>query len=198
MWNERYNTPDYVFGTEPADFLVKHSDHLRPGLKGLAVADGEGRNSVFMAQKGVETLAMDMSANALAKAKALAEERGVTVTHIEASVTAWDWAPGAYDLVVAVFIQFLSPHERAQVFAGMVETLKPGGMLMLHGYRPEQLAYGTGGPKQEENLYTETLLRDAFSGLETLALESYDREIDEGAGHSGMSALIDLVARKPG
>ena len=198
MWNERYDTPEYVFGTEPADFLVKHAAHLRPGLKGLAVADGEGRNSVFMAQKGVETLAMDMSANALAKAKALAEARGVEVTHVEASVTELDWAPGAYDLVVAVFIQFLSPHERAAVFAGMVETLKPGGVLMLHGYRPEQLAYGTGGPKQEENLYTETLLRDAFSGLETLALESYDREIDEGAGHSGMSALIDLVARKPG
>ena len=79
-----------------------------------------------------------------------------------------------------------------------VETLKPGGVLMLHGYRPEQLAYGTGGPRAEENLYTEALLRESFAELEILALESYDREIDEGVGHSGMSALIDLVARKPG
>ncbi len=198
MWNERYDTPTYVFGTEPADFLVTHAEHLRAGKKGLAVADGEGRNSVFMAQRGVDTLAMDMSANALAKAKALAEDRGVAVTHVEASVTEWDWAPAAFDLVVAVFIQFLSPGDRARVFAGMVETLKPGGVLMLHGYRPEQLAYGTGGPGIAENLYTEALLRESFAGLEIVALESYDREIDEGVGHSGMSALIDLVARKPG
>ncbi len=197
MWNDRYDTPDYVFGTEPADFLRTHAAHLRPGLKGLAVADGEGRNSVFMAQQGVETLAMDMSANALRKARALAERRGVTVAHVEASVTTWPWAPAAYDLVVAVFIQFLSPDDRAEVFAGMVKTLKPGGVLMLHGYRPEQLGYGTGGPGTEENLYTEALLRDSFAGLEILALDSYDKEIDEGVGHSGMSALIDLVARKP-
>lgn len=198
MWNDRYNTPDYVFGTEPADFMLAHADHLRPGLTGLAVADGEGRNSVFMAARGVETLAMDMSPNALAKAKALAEARGVNVTHVEASITDWDWEPAAFDLVVAVFIQFLAPAERAKVFAGMVETLKPGGILMLHGYRPEQIAYGTGGPRAVENLYTEALLRESFAGLEILALESYDREIDEGVGHSGMSALIDLVARKPG
>ena len=198
MWNDRYNTPAYVFGTEPADFLVAHADRLRPGIKGLAVADGEGRNSVFMAQRGVETLAMDMSANALAKAKALAEARGVDVTHVEASITDWDWAPAAFDLVVAVFIQFLSPPARDAVFAGMVKTLNPGGVLMLHGYRPEQLDFGTGGPRVVENLYTEALLRESFRGFEILALESYDREIDEGVGHSGMSALIDLVARKPG
>ena len=197
MWNERYDTPDYVFGTEPADFMLAHEHHLRPGLRGLAVADGEGRNSVFMAQRGVETVAMDMSANALRKARALAEERGVTVEHIEASVTDWPWQPAVFDLVVAVFIQFLSPDERAAVFAGMVETLKPGGVLMLHGYRPEQLGYGTGGPPIEENLYTEALLRESFEDLEILALDSYDKVIDEGVGHSGMSALIDLVARKP-
>lgn len=197
MWNERYDTPEYVFGTEPAQFLRKHGAHLAPGLTGLAVADGEGRNSVFMAARGVETLAMDMSANALTKARALAEARGVDVAYVEASVTEWDWTPAAFDLVVAVFIQFLAPDDRDAVFRGMVETLKPGGVLLLHGYRPEQIAYGTGGPRQVENLYTEALLRDRFAGLEILALESYDREISEGAGHSGMSALIDLVARKP-
>ncbi len=197
MWNQRYDTPDYVFGTEPADFMLAYEHHLKPGLKGLAVADGEGRNSVFMAQRGVETVAMDMSPNALRKAKALAEERGVTVEHIEASLADWHWEPGAYDLVVAVFIQFLSPDERAAAFAGMIETLKPGGVLLLHGYRPEQLGYGTGGPPIAENMYTEALLREHFAGLEILALESYDKEIEEGVGHSGMSALIDLVGRKP-
>lgn len=197
MWNERYNTPDYVFGTEPADFLVRHADYLKPGLRGLALADGEGRNSTFMAERGVDTLAMDTAPNALAKAKALAVLRGVSVEHVEACISTWHWEPAAFDIVVAVFIQFLAPDDRAAAFAGMVETLKPGGILMLHGYRPEQLAYGTGGPRAEENLYTETLLRESFAGLEILALESDDRVIEEGAGHSGMSALIDLVARKP-
>lgn len=197
MWNERYDTPDYVFGTEPADFLIRHAEVLRPGLRGLAVADGEGRNSTFMAECGVETVAMDMSPNALAKAKALAASRGVTVDHRLSDIDSWEWEPEAFDLVVAVFIQFLSPDDRALAFADMVKTLKPGGILMLHGYRPEQLGYGTGGPKAEENLYTEALLRESFAGLEILALESADRVIEEGAGHSGMSALIDLVARKP-
>ena len=198
MWNQRFDTPNYVFGTEPARFLVRHAGHLKPGLRGLAVADGEGRNSVFMAQRGVETVAMDTSANALAKAKALAEARGVSVSHVAADIATWHWQPAAFDLVVAVFIQFLAPEARGVAFAGMVETLKPGGVLMVHGYRPEQLGYGTGGPRAEANLYTEALLRASFADLEILALESYDTEIDEGGGHAGMSALIDLIARKPG
>ena len=161
MWNERFDTPDYVFGTEPADFLVTHADQLRAGAKGLAVADGEGRNSVFMAQQGVETLAMDMSANALKKAKALAEARGVAVTHVEASITEWDWAPGAYDLVVAVFIQFLSPHERAAVFAGMVETLKPGGVLVTQNGVPAL----QGGELQSSYRHFRKLFGDASAYL---------------------------------
>ncbi len=197
MWNETFDTPDYVFGTEPAAFLRAQAGFLKPGLKGLALADGEGRNSVFMAEQGVETLAMDSAPNALAKARALAEARGVQVAHVEASITEWDWQPAAFDLVVAVFIQFLAPVERAAVFAGMVRTLRPGGVLMLHGYRPEQLAYGTGGPRAEDQLYTEALLRESFAGLDMLVLESYDRDLAEGVQHRGPSALIDLIARKP-
>ncbi|PIE06713.1 MAG: SAM-dependent methyltransferase [Rhodobacterales bacterium] len=197
MWNETFDTPDYVFGTEPAAFLRVHAGFLKPGLKGLALADGEGRNSVFMAGQGVETLAMDSAPNALAKARALAEARGVRVAHVEASITEWDWQPAAFDLVVAVFIQFLAPAERAAVFAGMVRTLRPGGVLMLHGYRPEQLAYGTGGPRAENQLYTEALLRESFAALDILVLDSYDRDLAEGARHRGPSALIDLIARKP-
>ena len=79
----------------------------------------------------------------------------------------------------------------------MKRALKPGGTLLLHGYRPKQLEYGTGGPPHAENMYTEDLLRAAFGDMEILSIESYDREIEEGSGHSGMSALIDRVARKP-
>lgn len=197
MWNDRFDTPDYVFGKAPAAFLVDHADWLKPGLHGLAVADGEGRNSVFMAERGVDTVAMDYSPNAVAKAQALAGERGVTLEHHVSSIFDYDWPPAGYDLVVAIFIQFLAPNEREAVFAHMVETLKPGGALLLHGYTPEQIAFGTGGPRNAENLYTEDMLRRAFAALEIRELHSYERVIEEGTGHSGRSALIDLVAVKP-
>jgi cyclopropane fatty-acyl-phospholipid synthase-like methyltransferase len=197
MWDDRFDTPEYVYGKAPAGFLVAHEAWLKPGARGLAVADGEGRNSAYMAERGVLTTAMDSSPNALAKARALAAEKGVTVDHREASITDWDWAPGAYDVVAAIFIQFLSPAERAAVFAGMAQTLAPGGVLLLHGYTPEQIAFGTGGPRNPDYLYTEALLRESFAGLEIVALDSYERVIDEGVGHSGRSALIDMVARKP-
>jgi cyclopropane fatty-acyl-phospholipid synthase-like methyltransferase len=140
---------------------------------------------------------MDSSPNAIAKAKALAAERGVTVEHHEACILDYDWAPAGFDIVAAIFIQFLAPAERDAVFARMVQALKPGGVLLLHGYTPEQIAFGTGGPRAVQNLYTEDMLRAAFAGLEIVELKSYQREIDEGVGHSGRSALIDLVARKP-
>ena len=100
-------------------------------------------------------------------------------------------------MVAAIFIQFAPPAMRDAMFAGMVRTLKPGGLLLLEGYRPEQLGYGTGGPGQLENLYTEALLRARFGALEIISLESYDAELSEGSAHAGPSALIDLVARKP-
>lgn len=201
MWDQRYANADYHFGTEPAAFLVRHADLLggvgSGGGKTLVVADGEGRNSVYLAEQGLAVTAMDLSEVGVDKARRLAADRGVSVDIRVADLLAWPWKPAAYDLVVAVFIQFLTPQRRAEVFAGMVRTLRPGGRLLLHGYRPEQLAYGTGGPPVAEHLYTEDLLRDAFGDLEIELLESYDAEIAEGIGHVGMSALIDLVATKP-
>ncbi|PQA86730.1 SAM-dependent methyltransferase [Hyphococcus luteus] len=196
MWNERYAAPGYLFGTEPAAFLKNNANYLTPGARALAVADGEGRNSVFLAENGLEVTAMDSSEVALEKARDLASGRGVDVDFRLADIMAWDWTPEAYDVVVAIFIQFAPPAERAKVFEGVKQTLKPGGLILLHGYRPEQVDYGTGGPPQRENMYTEDLLHDAFGDMEILRLEAYDREIEEGEGHAGMSALIDLIARK--
>ena len=114
-----------------------------------------------------------------------------------ADLSLWEWPERKFDVVVAIFIQFAPPTLRTELFGGMVRALKPDGLLMLQGYRPAQLQYGTGGPSSAENLYTEALLRDAFPGLELLALKAHDTVIHEGTGHNGMSALIDLVARKP-
>ncbi len=196
MWNERFAQPGYLFGTEPAQFLRDHSQYLTPGLKALAVADGEGRNSTFLASKGLDVTAMDGSPVAVAKARTLAGERGVKVDFNVADIMEWDWQTDAYDLVVAIFIQFSAPEARDKVFAGLKKTLKKGGILLLHGYSVEQLEHGTGGPPCAENLYTLEMLKKAFSDMEILHLDAYEREVDEGSAHSGRSALIDLIARK--
>ena len=124
-------------------------------------------------------------------------EDAAAVRALVADLLAWDWPEGAYDLVVAMFIQFANPAERERIFAGMVQALKPGGRLLLHGYTPKQLEYRTGGPGAVDNLYTPEMLRQAFAGLEIEALREYEAELNEGLAHRGRSALIDLVARKP-
>jgi cyclopropane fatty-acyl-phospholipid synthase-like methyltransferase len=196
MWDDRYASADYLFGTKPAAFLVSHAALLRPGQRALAIADGEGRNSIFLAEQGLSVTALDSSSVGVAKAQRLAAERQVSVDFRVADVFSWEWTPDTYDLVVAVFIQFLNPDERSQVFDGMQRTLRIGGRVLLHGYRPEQLDYGTGGPPFPEFMYTEVLLRTAFQEMSIEQLDTYDAELDEGAGHVGRSALIDLVARK--
>lgn len=196
MWDERYSIDEYLFGTEPADFLTAHADLLAPHSQVLVVADGEGRNSVHLAQLGHQVVAMDASAIGVEKARRLAARRCVVVDFRVADIMTWDWAPAAYDAVVAIFIQFLSPDQRTEVFEGMQRTLRAGGRLLLHGYRPEQVALGTGGPPDPANMYTEELLRDAFGAMEIERLASHDSVIEEGVGHSGQSALIDLVATK--
>lgn len=197
MWEERFKTPDYVFGTEPAQFLRDHQSCLSQGKTALSVADGEGRNSVFMAQCGMDVTALEFAPSAIAKARKLASSRGVTVDFRQTDVLAHDW-PDTYDIVVGIFIQFVGPDDRRRLFDGMKRSVKPGGLIMLHGYTPRQLEYGTGGPPFAENMYTDVVLRGLFPGWEVLELRAYDREVQEGRGHSGMSALIDFIARKPG
>lgn len=196
-WNERYDRADYWFGTAPNAFLAAHRDLFRPGMSVLAVADGEGRNGVFLAGLGAEVLSVDASPVALDKARRLAAERGVALRTELADLERWAWPEARFDAVVAIFIQFAPPELRARLFAGMKRALKPGGLLLLQGYRPEQLAYGTGGPPHAENMYTADLLRRAFGDMEILHLREHDSEIREGIGHDGMSALVDLVARRP-
>ena len=195
-WNARFASDDYVFGTAANAFLVAQRGLLKPGHRALAVADGEGRNGVWLAQQGLDVLSVDFSSVALAKARRLAAEAGVTLQIECADLAAWDWGPPRFDVVVAIFIQFAPPPQRDLIFQRMKDVLKPGGLLLLEGYRPEQLAYKTGGPSQVENLYTASILREAFGDMTILHLIEEDRDIEEGDRHKGTSALIDLVARK--
>lgn len=196
-WNERFAKVGFLFGEAPNAFLARQAARLTPGQRALAVADGEGRNGVWLAQQGLDVVSVDGSAVAQDKARRLAGQRGVRIQLELADIAGWAFGEAEYDVVAAIFIQFADPPLRTALFAGMQRTLKPGGLLLLEGYRPEQVGNGTGGPPTPETLYTEPMLREAFAGLEIVDLASYDAVIEEGSGHSGMSALIDLVARRP-
>lgn len=196
-WNERFSAEEYLFGTAPNAFLSRQRSWLRPGQRALAIADGEGRNGVWLAEQGLDVLSIDFSPVALEKAQQLAAKRGVPLRTGLADLERWDWEPERFDVVAAIFIQFARPELRTAIFQGIRRTLAPGGLLLLQGYRPEQLGYGTGGPPHAENMYTATMLRNAFGDFDILHLEEHDSVISEGAGHHGMSALVDLVARKP-
>ncbi|HET7365166.1 MAG TPA: class I SAM-dependent methyltransferase [Burkholderiales bacterium] len=196
-WNQRFGAAEYIFGTAPNAFLASHQALLRAGQRALCVADGEGRNSVWLASLGLEVVAFDFSPIGVEKARRLAAARGVKVRYEVATVYEWSWPVAAFDVVAAIFVQFADPPMRSFMFERMERALKPGGLVLIEGYTPRQLEYGTGGPKQVDQLYTEELLRAAFARLELLELRQYEAELDEGSRHRGMSAVIDCVARKP-
>jgi SAM-dependent methyltransferase len=196
-WQERYSTPDYTFGKAPNEFLVACRPLLPKSGRALAVADGEGRNGVWLAKQGLDVVSIDFAPAALAKARKLAEENKVSVAFEEADVHAWPYPAETFDVVVEIFTQFSTPAQRALKWAGMRRTLKRGGLLIVQGYTPKQLQYGTGGPKQAEHLYTREMLLRAFGDLDAVAIVEEERELNEGAGHAGLSAIIGLTARKP-
>jgi len=198
FWNKRFNTPDYIFGRAPNEYLQEQAGrYLQKGDTVLCVADGEGRNSVWLAKQGMRVDAFDLSEVALKKAFALATEEAVQVQFTLASIDSWDWQPNQYDAVVGIFIQFADPVMRVRLFAQMATTLRPGGLLIVQGYTPKQLEFKTGGPSILEHLYTEDMIRSLIGDLEIIDLCVYEKMLSEGPKHTGMSALLGLVARKP-
>lgn len=195
-WETRYSDRGYLFGTEPNAFLAAQKALLPKAGRALAVADGEGRNGVWLAEQGLDVLSIDFSPKAQAKAQALARSRGVKLTTELVDVNAWLWPISEFDVIAVIFTQFAGPTERERMFAGVRRALKPGGLLLLEGYTPKQLEYGTGGPSNRENMYTRELLEQAFGDFADLHITEYEAEVSEGTRHAGMSALIDLVGRK--
>ena len=196
-WQARFSTPDYSFGKEPNCFLKSCRTLLPRHGRVLALADGEGRNGVWLAEQGLEVVSLDFSPAAQSKARALTAERGVKVTFVQADVHAWDYPQSAFDVVVEIFAQFSPPAQRAIKWRGLRQTLKSGGLLIIQGYTPKQLQYGTGGPKQLENLYTRAMLEREFGDFHDLKIVEEERDMHEGASHAGMSAVIGLTASKP-
>ena len=195
-WNRRFDTPDYLFGAEPNAWLREHVELWQPGQRVLCVADGEGRNSVWLAERGLTVDAFDIAQVGVDKARKLAAQRGVSVNFSVSDCDAYPWPHAAYDGVAAIFVQFADPAMRERLFMNITRCLKPGGTLVLQGYTPKQLDYKTGGPPLLSHLYTEPMLRQAFVDLEMIELRGYEAELTEGSGHRGHSALVGLIARR--
>jgi cyclopropane fatty-acyl-phospholipid synthase-like methyltransferase len=197
-WNSRFEGEAFHFGTEPNAWLAEHEALFRPGQRALCVADGEGRNSVWLARRGLEVDAFDIAEVGVAKARRFAAEQGVSVNYAISDCDTYAWAQEHYDSVVAIFVQFADPAMRERLFANMKGSLKPGGVLVLQGYTSKQLEYRTGGPRIASHLYTVELLRKAFADMTIIELRKYEATLAEGTGHRGRSALAGLVARRRG
>jgi SAM-dependent methyltransferase len=196
-WEARFSAPEYIFGTGPNHFLAACKPLLPASGRALAVADGEGRNGVWLAEQGLDVVSIDFSPRAQEKARALARERGVQLSVEEADVHDWPYPSDAFDVVAEIFTQFSDPGQRRRKWDGMKRTLKSGGLIIIEGYSPRQLEFGTGGPKQLDHLYTREMLEAEFAGWRDISINEQEMEMHEGPAHTGMSAVISLTARKP-
>ena len=195
-WNERFSSDDYLFGEKPNQYLADKTPLLQRG-KALCIADGEGRNSVWLASQGYDVDAFDFSPIAIAKAKQLAAKHQVAVHFHCSDWQSFDWQANQYDTIAGIFFQFADQEARTKIFEKLNFALKPGGTLIIQGYGKDQMQYKTGGPGILENLYDEELLLSAFKDYKVLDLKSYLHLVDEGPGHNGMSALVGYIGQKP-
>jgi 2-polyprenyl-3-methyl-5-hydroxy-6-metoxy-1,4-benzoquinol methylase len=197
FWNQRFDKEEFIFGKEPNEYLVEQAaKYLTPKNKVLCIADGEGRNGVWLAKLGMDVVGFDVSDIALAKAKKFAQDSQVNIAYSLCDSDSFAWDEHSYDAVIGIFIQFADPEMRSRIFQQAHQALKAGGIFILQGYTPKQLEYKTGGPSLIEHLYTEEIIRDLAKEFEILDLSVYEKELSEGARHTGMSALLGLVAKK--
>lgn len=195
MWDERYSTDDYVYGTEPNDFLRAHYQKLPPGGAILCLAEGEGRNAVFLARQGFSVTAVDSSSVGLEKARALAARHTVKITTVTADLADYEIANNTYDGIISIFCH-TPPPVRSRLNQQIISGLKQDGLLILEGYTPDQLGRGTGGPPSEEMMHELATLQDELAALDFLYGKELLREVHEGSLHNGMGAVVQAIARK--
>jgi SAM-dependent methyltransferase len=200
FWDERYRGEGFAFGTEPNVFLASQSEYLKPGLRALLPGDGEGRNGVWLAQRGLSVDTVDVSPLAVAKAHKLAETRGAKLNIELADLTSWTWPQACYDIVAALYVHFFDT-DRPRMHRAMLGALKPGGILIMEAFRIEQLEmkklYGSGGPKTADMLHSKAKLASDFEGASILLLEEAIVELDEGHRHKGPAAVVRAIVQIP-
>jgi SAM-dependent methyltransferase len=196
MWDERYQEQALTYGGEPNDFLVEQVGSLRPGTC-LCIAEGQGRNAVWLASQGFEVTAVDQSSVGMARAGELAKERRVELTTQVADLAEFDLGEARWDNVVSIF-GHLPSDLRRDVHRRIVEALRPGGVFLIEAYTPAQLGTsGTGGPSDADMLLTADTLRSELAGLDTVLAREITREVNEGEFHKGEGAVVQFIGRKP-
>lgn len=194
MWDERYAEIEPAYGTRPNAYLEKQVARLKPGGKVLVPADGYGRNGLWLAKQGFAVHTVDLSAVGVERSRKAAAAAGVTMTIEQGDLSTWNWPVAECDGVAAIFLH-LPPSLRAKIHASMIKALKPGGILILEAFTPEQLQFSSGGPKDAQLLYTSDLLHKDFASMQTLELEEIKVHMEEGSKHSGRSAVVHGVFR---
>lgn len=198
MWDERFGRADWVYGKEPNDFLREQASRipLREGQsRVLSIGEGEGRNAVFLASLGHRVTAVDASLEGLKKVVRLAAERGVSVETVHADLACWEPPAGSFDGVISIFCH-LPESVRKHAHQTAARALTPGGVVILEAYTPAQLAFGTGGPKDVNLLYTLPTLREDFAPLDLEIAREVEREVVEGSLHTGRAATVQILARR--
>jgi len=194
-WDERYGTSSYFYGTEPNDFLRERHGAIAAGGSILSLGEGEGRNAVFLAERGYRVVAVDQSSKGLEKARRLASAKRVEIDTIVADLDAYQIEPQRWDGIVSIWCHLPSTL-RAAVHRQVVTGLRPGGAFLLEAYTPNQIGYGTGGPKSVDLLPTLVQLRQELAGLDFIHALEAERVVHEGAGHTGLSATVQVIARR--
>jgi SAM-dependent methyltransferase len=194
MWDERYSEPGYAYGTEPNQFLASVADRIPKG-RVLCLAEGEGRNAVFLAGLGHEAIAVDASRVGLTKAQALARQRGVRLDTVHADLADFTIEPGFFEGIVSIF-SHLPPLVRAALHERCLRGLAPGGVFILEAFTPRQLELGTGGPKTRELLMELAVVRQELPGLRFEIARELERPVIEGTYHTGNAAVVQILAVK--
>jgi SAM-dependent methyltransferase len=194
MWDERYDTKEYVYGKEPNDFL-KMNVHSIPKGKVLCLAEGEGRNAVFLAKLGYSVTAVDTSLVGLDKAKKLAEKNSVEIELVHADLAQYDFGKNKWDGIVSIFCPLPSPI-RKKMYKNIVQGLKKDGVFLLEAYTPDQLKHGTGGGNSVDVMQTALSLNDELAGLSFIHLTEIEREVLEGTYHTGLGSVVQTIATK--
>lgn len=194
MWDERYAGEKYAYGTEPNDFL-REAFAAVPKPKVLSLAEGEGRNAVFLAKQGYAVTAVDGSSVGIEKAKRLAASQGVDVEFIHADLAEYDFGENCWGGIVSIFCP-LPPALRKLIYKRVEVGLKPGGVFLLEAYTPEQLKHKTGGGDSVELMQSVQSLRAELPGLQFEHLLELEREVFEGVYHTGLAAVVQALAKK--